>query len=263
MAEQPSGFGTPPPGRDHGKADLREEVKESAPEAREGARSTMEQAKEQVARAAHEAETRTRSMIESQKGAAADSVHNVADALRKTAHQLDDQNQRMAGQLTNWAAEGLDRFSQSLRERDLGALLNQAEDVARRQPAVFIGGAVALGFVVSRFLKSSAERRRGYSSYSSGSSYYRYGSGPGDRPEGGYAPSTGYDPMTGTYGRGRSGGGSSSYGGARQPGSSSYGSSQPGSSGSSSYGSQSGSSGSTAQSSSRTDPLNPPPVGGV
>jgi vacuolar-type H+-ATPase subunit E/Vma4 len=236
MAEQPSGFGTPPPGRDHGKADLREEAKEFASEAREGARSTMEQAKEQAARAAHEAETRTRSMIESQKGAAADSVHNVADALRKTAHQLDDQNQRMVGQLTNWAAEGLDRFSQSLRERDLGALLNQAEDVARRQPAVFIGGAVALGFVVSRFLKSSAERRRGYSSHS-GAGYRGdtgYGSsGRGYRPEGGYAPSTGYDPMTGSYG---SGSGRAS--GASGPASSRF--------------AESGS-----------DPLNPPPVGGV
>jgi hypothetical protein len=33
------------------------------------------------------------------------------------------------------------------------------EDFARRQPALFIGGSVAAGFALARFLKSSADRR--------------------------------------------------------------------------------------------------------
>jgi hypothetical protein len=255
MAEHASGTGTPPPGREAGRADPREEMKDhassTASEAHDQARSTFEQAKQQAMGAAQEAGSRAQAAIESQKSSAADSVHVVADALRRASHDLDDQNQRMMGQAAAWAAEGLERFSQSLRERELRTLLDQAEDVARRQPALFVGGAVALGFVVSRFLKSSAERRRG-TYYGSGGAYGRYGSGSG------YAPSTGYDPRTGSYASGR---GSSSYGAQRAGSSPSYGSEMGSSSG---YGGSSGYEGSSSSSpSSRTDPLNPPPVGGV
>ena len=256
MAEHASGTGTPPPGRESGRADPREEMKDDASSAASEAQSTFQQAKQQAMGAAQEAGSRAQAAIESQKSSAADSVHVVADALRRASHDLDDQNQRMMGQAAAWAAEGLERFSQSLRERELRTLLDQAEDVARRQPALFVGGAVALGFVVSRFLKSSAERRRG-TYYGSGGSYGgRYGSGYGASSGygggSGYAPSTGYDPTTGSYASGR---GSSSYGAQRAGSSPSYGSGMGSSSG---YG---GSSSSSA--SSRTDPLNPPPVGGV
>jgi hypothetical protein len=38
-------------------------------------------------------------------------------------------------------------------------LIDDVEDFARREPAVFIGGAIAIGLVAARFLKSS--RRSG------------------------------------------------------------------------------------------------------
>jgi hypothetical protein len=219
-------------------------MKDHASSAASEAQSTFQQAKQQAMGAAQEATSRAQAAIEGQKSSAADSLGVVANAFRQASHDLDDQNQRMMGQAAAWAAEGLERFSQSLRERELGTLLDQAEDLARRQPAVFVGGAVALGFVVSRFLKSSAERRRGYRSGAYGDSY---GSGSG------YAPSTGYDPRTGSYASGR---GSSPYGAQRTGSSPSYGSEMGSSSG---YGGSS----SSSSPSSRTDPLNPPPVGGV
>jgi hypothetical protein len=216
-------------------------MKDHASSAASEVQSTFQQAKQQAMGAAQAATSRAQAAIEGQKTSAAESVHVVADALRRASHDLDDQNQRMMGQAAAWAAEGLERFSQSLRERELGTLLDQAEDLARRQPAVFVGGAVALGFVVSRFLKSSAERRRGYRSGAYGDSY---GSGSG------YAPSTGYDPRAGSYASGR---GSDPYGAQRAGSSSPY---------SSEMGSSSGY-GESPSPSSRTDPLNPPPVGGV
>ena len=108
----------------------------------------------------------------------------------------------MAGRYTDQAADGVDRMARSLRDQDLETTLHQAEDFARWQPAVFMGGAVALGFMLSRFLKSSAERRRDAAAgrgYGSGSGYGgRAGAGYGPTG-GGYRPSTGYDPRTGTY----------------------------------------------------------------
>jgi hypothetical protein len=263
MAEHTSGTGTAPPGGGPGAADSREKMKDyassTASEARDQARSTFEQAKQQAKGAAQEAGSRAQAAIESRKSSAADSLGVVAGAFRQASHDLDDQNQRMMGQAVGWAADGLERFSQSLRERELGSLLDQAEDVARRQPALFVGGAVALGFVVSRFLKSSAERRR-ETRHGSDGAYGRYGSG--------YAPSTGYDPRTGSYAPGR---GSGPYGtqGAG-PSSASYGAETGSTSGyggppSSGYGGppSSGYGGPPSSASPRMDPLNPPPVGGV
>jgi hypothetical protein len=38
-------------------------------------------------------------------------------------------------------------------------MLGNVSDFARRQPAVFFAGAIAAGFALSRFAKSSAKRK--------------------------------------------------------------------------------------------------------
>jgi hypothetical protein len=49
----------------------------------------------------------------------------------------------------------VERVANYLRERDFHQLVNDAEDFARRSPAVFLGSAFVLGLAASRFLKSS------------------------------------------------------------------------------------------------------------
>ncbi len=195
-------------------AEAQERARETAHEAGEQMRGTLDEAKHQASRLSDEAQRRARSLVDRQKESAAATVGGWANALRAAARQLDEQEQGGAGRYMEWAAEGIERFSHSLREQDLDSLLHQTEDFARRQPAVLVGGAVALGFLASRFLKSSAERRRGAGGYGgrSGSSYGRrpeYGAEPsyGAATTPGYAPSTGYDPTTGSYGPGSTTGG--------------------------------------------------------
>ncbi len=55
----------------------------------------------------------------------------------------------------DFAADQLERFSQALREKDLGGLVRDAEDFARRQPAAFFAAAAIAGFLAVRFLKAS------------------------------------------------------------------------------------------------------------
>jgi hypothetical protein len=80
----------------------------------------------------------------------------------------------VASGLIRQAAEGLDHVSGAVRTRDLDDLMESVEGFARRQPVVFLGSAVLAGFGLARFVKSSAERRRGRGS--------------------GYDPSRAYDP---------------------------------------------------------------------
>ena len=49
-------------------------------------------------------------------------------------------------------------FSERLKNKDVTELLNDAQRLARRQPALFVGGAFALGLLGARFLKSSRRR---------------------------------------------------------------------------------------------------------
>lgn len=115
-------------------------------------------------RFAQEAKETGMSLLDSQKRAAADSLDGWAQALRRTAEQL-SQDDSTAATITQRAAEGLADFSGSLRNRDISSIITQAQDFARRRPALFLGGALATGLLLARFLKSSGQR--GYEDRSS------------------------------------------------------------------------------------------------
>ena len=54
------------------------------------------------------------------------------------------------------AATAADQFSGQLQDTSFDELLDLTTDFARRQPALFVGGAFACGFVLARFAKSSS-----------------------------------------------------------------------------------------------------------
>jgi hypothetical protein len=91
------------------------------------------------------------SQINEKKDVAADQLHDVAGALRDAAKRGDDP---LFG-LTGSAADGLDRFSSALRNKDVGVMMRDMESFARAQPVAFFGLALATGFLAVRFLKAS------------------------------------------------------------------------------------------------------------
>jgi ElaB/YqjD/DUF883 family membrane-anchored ribosome-binding protein len=121
--------------------------------------SAVEQAKSEAGRLTQAARGRTLSYLEERKALLADNVGGVADAARNAAQQFDEQGNAMVADYIHRAADGLERFSDAVRNRDVSSLMGEAEDFARRQPAIFIGAGVAVGFLLARFLKSSSERR--------------------------------------------------------------------------------------------------------
>jgi hypothetical protein len=96
-----------------------------------------------------------KSRLSEQKEAAAAGIGSVAQAIRQAGDQL-GREQPQIGAYAGRLAEMVNGVSGYLRERDLDQITGEVERFARRNPAVFIGGAFALGFVASRFLKSSA-----------------------------------------------------------------------------------------------------------
>jgi hypothetical protein len=98
------------------------------------------------------------SLLEDQRLRAADTVHSVAEALRRTAENLNRENVSLA-QYADRAADRVDAFSTRVRAQRWSDLVAEAEAVAHRQPALFLAGAIAMGFIAGRFLTASAAER--------------------------------------------------------------------------------------------------------
>lgn len=126
-------------------------------EAQTRAKHVAEQTRSQAERIAHEATAAGRDIMDRQRASLASELETIVKALKKASDAFHDEHQDAIADYTQRAADGLSRLSRDLRDQDLGTLLNRVNDYARRQPGVFLGGAVAAGFLLSRFLRSSQD----------------------------------------------------------------------------------------------------------
>lgn len=132
-----------------------EAVTAAQDEARRQFESTRDVLMEQGDQAYRRARTSVLSAAEQQKQRAAEGMEGVARSLHDMARNLNSQDQALPARYTDLAAEGLERAAHALQEKTVNDLMNDAEEFARRQPAVFLGGAFVVGLLVARFLKSS------------------------------------------------------------------------------------------------------------
>jgi hypothetical protein len=94
--------------------------------------------------------------LTSQKNRATDGLGSISQAVRQSTHQLRDQEHDVIAHYIEQAADQIDRFSRSLRDKDVGDLARDMQRMAQRRPALFIGGAFAVGLLGARFWKSSS-----------------------------------------------------------------------------------------------------------
>jgi len=120
---------------------------------------------------------RAAAQLSTQKDKATDGLGSVAQMVRQGTQQLRDQQHETLADYVGRAADQIDRLSQQLRDRDIGELVETAQNAARRRPAVFIGSAFALGVIGARFFKSSSTDADQYGPSSHRSTSYRQSSG--------------------------------------------------------------------------------------
>ena len=109
--------------------------------------------------------------LSAQKNRALDGIGGVTHAIRQTTQSLRDQRHDTIARYIEQVLGQVDRLTQNLRQKDVGELIDDAQRLARRQPAVFVGGAFALGLLAARLLKSTPpDRHRAGSRYGE----YRY-----------------------------------------------------------------------------------------
>lgn len=106
-----------------------------------------------------EALTEARSRADDAKSGVADEVKDVAMALRRASEELrgGSAQERTLGTIAGSLADASD----SIRDKDLGEIVQMCSRVARENPMLFLGGAALLGFAVSRYAKASGDQVNG------------------------------------------------------------------------------------------------------
>jgi hypothetical protein len=101
------------------------------------------------------------SQLTTQKSRVTDGLNGLASAVRQSTNALRENQQTTSADFVERAAGQIEQIATRLRERDVNDLLRDAQQFARRQPAIFVGAAFAAGVLAARFVKSSSTNQFG------------------------------------------------------------------------------------------------------
>lgn len=104
--------------------------------------------------AATQAETSIKDTVSGTKEKAAEGLGSVVQALRGAGEGLGDEGAAVRGYVDQ-VADRVDSLSKYVQNREVSQIVSDVERMARREPALFIGGAFVLGLLTARFLKST------------------------------------------------------------------------------------------------------------
>ena len=140
------------------------EASGAADEAKSRLNEAGERAKAEASGITERAKERISAEADAQKDQVAGRIAGIADRAHKAADDLRADEAWLANAIDS-GARYLDDFAGAVRTRDFPGLMHEVEDLARRQPGVFMGATVALGFMLGRFVRSSSapSSRSGYS----------------------------------------------------------------------------------------------------
>ncbi|HET8697159.1 MAG TPA: hypothetical protein VFO94_06725 [Gammaproteobacteria bacterium] len=119
---------------------------------RERAAATGRKAADTAKRAATR---QAQGMYDSASNAAADTASETSSAIDDAASALQRSGHETLSQAAAGLAERMRDLSGYLKDRSLEDCMADARALAKRNPALFIGGGIAIGFALSRFFKAS------------------------------------------------------------------------------------------------------------
>jgi len=112
-----------------------------ANDARSRAESLAEEAREKVA-----------GEVQNQKQGIADQLSGIADTMRHSSEELNGRQDWLA-RLVEAGGKELGSLADTIRTNDFRALATKLGDLARTQPAIFVGATMAAGFAAARLGK--------------------------------------------------------------------------------------------------------------
>jgi hypothetical protein len=102
---------------------------------------------------------RLRDHFDQRSGQAGAQVRSLAEALRRSGKDLSNEGNSSAAQLTEQAADRIERLGSYLEQKRGDELMRDVETFARRRPWMLAGLGMLAGVAAARFVKASSEQR--------------------------------------------------------------------------------------------------------
>jgi ElaB/YqjD/DUF883 family membrane-anchored ribosome-binding protein len=98
-----------------------------------------------------------RNAAERGKERASEAVSGIGKLLRESAETIDSNVGKNYGDYARNAADAVDGFAEKMSAKEVDDIVGDARDFVRKSPAVAIGAAAAIGFVLVRLLRSGRD----------------------------------------------------------------------------------------------------------
>jgi ElaB/YqjD/DUF883 family membrane-anchored ribosome-binding protein len=118
-----------------GKTKVKSEMNDFKAKAADGARAAAEKGKER----------------------ATEAVGSIGKLIRDSASTIDENVGKQYGDYARSAAEMVEGFAGKMDAKDVDAIAEDARQFVRKSPAVAIGAAAAIGFVLARLVRSGGK----------------------------------------------------------------------------------------------------------
>ncbi len=130
---------------------------EPATENASSAGNATQSIKDGATKLARQATDKARDYVAEGKTRAGGALDEMSRLMGDAADTVDEKIGAQYGQYARTAAEGISGFSESLKAKEIEDLMADATAFVRKSPAVAIGIAAALGFVVARLVKAGLD----------------------------------------------------------------------------------------------------------
>jgi ElaB/YqjD/DUF883 family membrane-anchored ribosome-binding protein len=120
-------------------------------------KSTKDSIKEEASKIGGQAADRARSFAGEGKERATGALDEFAKMMTGAAGDVDEKLGPQYGKYARTAADGISGFADSLRAKEIDDLIADASAFVKKSPAIAIGTAAAVGFVLARLIKSGVD----------------------------------------------------------------------------------------------------------
>jgi len=132
------------------------EAKVAVAEAVDSAKDKSSDWKAQAEDFTKQAKGAARTAATSAKNTTGDALHGLSKLISETAETVDSKLGPQYGDYARKAAEAVAGAAKSLDDKDIDQLTEDARNFVRKSPAVTIGAAAVVGFVLMRMMRSGS-----------------------------------------------------------------------------------------------------------
>lgn len=118
---------------------------------------SMNNVKNEFANLKDKAGERAREAADRGKDKASEALGGIGKILRESAGTIDEKVGAEYGEYARKAADAVDEFASKMDAKQVDDILEDTRQLVRKSPAVAIGAAAAIGFVLARLVRSGRD----------------------------------------------------------------------------------------------------------